>query len=217
MKNGMLVNRVTLTAAAVTILSMTAILPQTGTVHAQRAATGPADWPCVQRLVPELSWSAIWSGPSIEELKQNWWEDEEVGRTVRFAASRDTPSQEALKRVNAFLESRAEVDEERLSLLFAGLFDRISRERSRTIEAIRRYSRGQVDRLETIGRLVDELEEARSADTSDPQHIERLKNQIFWERKVFEDRQSSLRVLCEQPYLLEERLSRMVRSIQARL
>ena len=216
MKKGMLANRRTSMAAAA-ILATTAILFQSGVAHAQRAATGPADWPCVQRLVPELSWSAIWSGPSIEELERDWWEDEEVGRTVRFAASRDTRSQDALERVNAFLEDTAETDEERLSLLFAGLFDRISRERGRTIEAIRSYTHGQVDRLETIGALVDELEEARSAAESDPQRVERLENEIFWERRVFEDRQSSLRALCEQPYLLEERLSRMVRSIQAKL
>lgn len=203
--------------AAAGLLVSTVFLSQSGVAHAQRAATGPSDWPCVQRLVPELSWSAIWSGPSIEELERNWWEDEEVGRTVRFAASRDTPSQEALERVNTFLESNAAADEERLSLLFAGLFDRISRERSRTIEAIRSYTHGQVDRLETIGALVDELEEARSAAENDPQRVERLENEIFWERRVFEDRQSSLRALCEQPYLLEERLSRMVRAIQAKL
>lgn len=216
MKKAILVSRVASMAAAA-LLAMTAVLFQSGAAHAQRAATGPADWPCVQRLIPELSWGAIWSGPSIEELERDWWEDEEVGRTVRFAASRNTRSQDALERVDAFLEDTAEADEERLSLLFAGLFDRISRERSRTIEAIRRYARGQVDRLETIGALVDELEEARSAEESDTEGIERLEQEIFWERKVFEDRQASLRALCEQPYLLEERLSRMVRAIQAKM
>jgi len=216
MKKAILVSRLASMAAAA-LLAMTAVLFQSGAAHAQRAATGPADWPCVQRLIPELSWGAIWSGPSIEELERDWWEDEEVGRTVRFAASRNTRSQDALERVDAFLEDTAEADEERLSLLFAGLFDRISRERSRTIEAIRRYARGQVDRLETIGALVDELEEARSAEESDTEGIERLEQEIFWERKVFEDRQASLRALCEQPYLLEERLSRMVRAIQAKM
>lgn len=216
MKKAMRVNCLTSMAAAV-ILATTAVLSQSGVALAQRAATGPADWPCVQRLIPELSWSAIWSGPSIEELQGDWWEDEEVGRTVRFAASRNTRSQDALERVNAFLEGMAEADEERLSLLSVGLFERIGRERGRTIEAIRRYTHGQVARLEMIGSLVDELEQARSADESSPQRIERLENEIFWERKVFEDRQASLRALCVQPYLLEERLSRMLRSIEAKL
>lgn len=203
--------------AIASALAATAVLSQSETAAAQRAATGPADWPCVQRLIPELSWSAIWSGPSIEELERDWWDDDEVGRTVRFAASRDTRSQDALERVNAFLEGVAEADEERLSLLFSGLFERIGRERSRTIDAIRRYTRGQVVQLEKIGSLVDELEQARAGEDADRQRVQRLENEIFWERKVFEDRQASLRALCEQPYLLEERLSRMVRSIQAKL
>lgn len=203
--------------ALASVMAVTAVLSQSETANAQRAATGPADWPCVQRLIPELSWSAMWSGPSIEELERDWWDDDEVGRTVRFAASRDTRSQDALERVNAFLEGVAQADEERLSLLFSGLFERIGRERSRTIDAIRRYTRGQVVQLEKIGSLVDELEQVRGAGNADRQRVQRLENEIFWERKVFEDRQASLRALCEQPYLLEERLSRMVRSIQAKL
>lgn len=216
MKKAMLPKRLTSIAVA-SVLTVTAVLSHSGGANAQRAATGPADWPCVQRLIPELSWSAIWTGPSIEELERQWWEDDEVGRTVRFATSRDTRSQDALERVNAFLEGVAEADEERLSLLFAGLFERIGRERGRTIDAIRRYTRGQVIQLEKIGSLVDDLEQARSAADADPRRVERLQNEIFWERKVFEDRQASLRALCEQPYHLEERLSRMVRSIQAKL
>lgn len=183
-------------------------------VQAQRAATGPPDWPCVQRLIPELSWGMIWTGPSPEELEQDWWDDEEVARVVRFAASRRTSQDEAVGRVREFVESVESDREQRLTLLFAGLFREIDRERGRTIEAVRRYARGQVNRLEVIAGMVDELEELRERDGADRERVQHLEDELFWERRVFEMRQQSLQTVCDQPYLLEERLSRMVRVIQ---
>ena len=194
-----------------------ALIASAAPAQAQRAATGPPDWPCVQRLIPELQWSTIWSGPSIDELDGNWWDDGEVGRTVRFASQRETSLEAALDRVEELADATSENREERLTHLFAGLFERIGRERGRTIDAIRRYARGQVAQLEKIGQLVDRLEEARSRNGPGAETAQSLEQEIYWERRVFEDRQASLRALCEQPYLLEERLSRLVRAIQARL
>ncbi|MBA2780976.1 hypothetical protein [Billgrantia kenyensis] len=191
-------------------------------VEAQRAAAGPPDWPCVQRLIPELAWGTIWTGPSPEELEQAWWEDEEVGRVARFATSRSTPEDQAQARVREFVESmtdekdEAEV-EQRLTLLFAGLFELTNRERRRTIDGIRSASRAQLARLETISGMVDELEERRAEEAADPAEIEQLSEALFWEQRTFQQRQQALPAMCEQPYLLEEKLSRMVRTIMTRM
>lgn len=182
---------------------------------AQRAAVGPPDWPCVQRLIPNLAAGAIWSGPPIDQLEMSWWGDAEVAQVVRFASARATPVDDAVERVVDFTHAAEGDRESRFTLLFAGLFDLISRERTRTIEAIRSYSRGQVRRLERIGALVDDLEATRSGGQADEARAAELEQEIFWERRVFEDRQASMRLLCEQPYRLEERLSRLVRVIEA--
>lgn len=187
-----------------------------GPAQAQRAATGPPDWPCVQRLIPELSWGTIWAGPSPEELERDWWDDEEAARVVRYATARGTSEEEALERVRSFLDEVESGNEERLTLLFAGLFQEVDRERGRTIDAVRRYARGQVQRLDTISELVDRLEELRS-EGADPEDIQRVEDELFWERRLFQQRQDSLQALCDKPYLLEERLSRLVREIQTRL
>ncbi|MBW6393322.1 hypothetical protein [Billgrantia antri] len=187
-------------------------------VEAQRAAAGPPDWPCVQRLIPELAWGTIWTGPPLDELEQAWWEDEEVGRVVRFATSRTTPKEQALEWVRAFVESVDEEDaEQRLTLLFSGLFELTDRERKRTIERIRQASRAQLTRLETISAMVDELEERRADDEADEAEIERLSEALFWEQRTFQHRQQTLPAMCDQPYLLEEELARMVRVIMARM
>lgn len=189
--------------------------------RAQRAATGPPDWPCVQRLIPELAWGTIWAGPSPEALEPSWWEDEEIGRVVRFATARETPRDEALQRVRDFVAKVAnqpEADREaRLTLLFAGLFERVNRERSRVIERIRSASRGQVKRLDRLAELVDELEALRASSEASVEDIEQLRKELHWEQRTFQKRQQLLPVLCEKPSLLEEELSRMVRAIRAEL
>ncbi|SDM25784.1 hypothetical protein SAMN05192555_11110 [Franzmannia pantelleriensis] len=187
--------------------------------EAQRAATGPPDWPCVQRLVPELAWGTIWTGPSLDEVEEAWYDDEEVGRVVRYAMARETRSDDAMQRVSEFVDSLAADDpaerEARLTLLFSGLFELTQRERSRTIERIRGASRAQVARLEKVAEMVDELEALRGEDDMDLQQEEELSKALFWEQRTFQTRQQSLPALCEQPYLLEERLGQMVRIIDA--
>ncbi|QTP56521.1 hypothetical protein HNO51_18660 [Billgrantia sulfidoxydans] len=213
-------HRVSLLSLGVAVgLALAGVAP----VEAQRAAAGPPDWPCVQRLIPELAWGTLWTGPSPDELEQAWWEDEEVGRVARFATSRSTPVDQALARVREFVETldeEAANDEEverRLTLLFAGLFELTNRERRRTIEGIRRASRAQLARLEAISDMVDELEQRRAEERADAAEAERLSEALFWEQRTFQHRQQALPAMCDQPYLLEERLSRMVREIMAHM
>lgn len=199
-------------------IAMTLALVGTAQLEAQRAATGPPDWPCVQRLIPELAWGTLWTGPSPDALEQDWWEDEEVGRVVRFATSRSTSAEQALSRVGEFVDSVEEEEaEERLTLLFAGLFELTNRERRRTIEGIRQAARAQLARLDTISAMVDELEERRADDAADEAEIERLSEALFWEQRTFQHRQQALPAMCDQPYLLEERLARMIREIMAHM
>lgn len=202
-------------------LTMTILGLGVSDARAQRAATGPPDWPCVQRLIPELAWGTIWTGPSPEALERSWWEDEEVGRVVRFATARETLREDALKRVRDFVAqvaSQPEAErEERLTLLFAGLLERINRERSRVIERIRSASRGQVKRLDRLTELVDELEARRASSEDGDGDVEQLRQELHWEQRTFQKRQQLLPVLCEKPSLLEEELSRMVRVIRVEL
>ncbi|MGJ7458940.1 hypothetical protein [Halomonas sp. RA08-2] len=187
-------------------------------VEAQRAAAGPPDWPCVQRLIPELAWGTIWTGPSLDELEKRWWEDEEVGRVARFATARDTPNAQALERVRGFVASLDDDEaERRLTLLFAGLFELTDRQRGRAIDAVRQSARAQVARLDTISAMVDELEALRADEGADPEDIERLSEALFWEQRTFQMRQQTLPAMCEQPYLLEETLGLMVRVIMERM
>lgn len=199
----------------VIVLAGAIALGSVSPVHAQSAAKGPPDWPCVQRLVPELAWGTIWTGPSPDELQRDWWEDEELARVVRFATDRQTDEEAAMQRIREFVDSVADGDnrDERLTLLFAGLFERIDSERSRVIERIRAAARGQITRLETVSELVDRLEEARASST-DETNVQRLERELQLQQRIFQKRQQALPAMCEKPALLEEDLGQMVRVIR---
>jgi hypothetical protein len=199
-------------------LATSLLLSASPPVEAQRAAAGPPDWPCVQRLIPELAWGTIWTGPSLDDLEQHWWEDEEVGRVARYATARDSPEEQALARVRDFVASVDDDEAEaRLTLLFAGLFELTDRQRGRAIDATRQAARAQVARLDAISGMVDDLEARRADDAADPADLERLSDELFWEQRTFQMRQQALPAMCEQPYLLEEKLGRMVRVIMERM
>nr|WP_298378933.1 hypothetical protein [uncultured Halomonas sp.] len=192
--------------------------------NSQYPGAEPLDWPCEQRLIPALAWGSLWDGPSPEALKKQWWEDEEVGAVVRYAAARETPRDAAIARVRRFAESVASgqqsVDqnpEQRLTLLFAGLFERIDRERSRVIAIIRSAARAQVARLDRMSMMIDRLEALNASETASEDAIERLQEALYWERQTFRMRQQALPAFCEKPYLLEESLSRMVRDIRSQM
>tara|TARA_R110000824_G_scaffold313803_1_gene500603 strand:+ start:36746 stop:37378 length:633 start_codon:yes stop_codon:yes gene_type:complete len=207
-------NLVNLRPLSVTLGFTLLILLLPVNAQAQRAAAGPPDWPCVQRLIPELAWGTLWTGPSPDELEQEWWEDEQVGRTVRLATTMTISEEQALEHIQEFI-AVSNPDEQRLTLLFSGIFEQINNERSRTIEKIRSAARAQVARLEQVSELVDDLEAARDSTSVEQEEAARLEEELHWERRTFTMRQQALPALCEKPYLLEERLSRMVRVIDA--
>ncbi|MGC3873647.1 hypothetical protein ACPF7Z_10295 [Halomonas sp. GXIMD04776] len=204
--------------SALALITMLAMAPD---ANAQYPGAEPEDWPCEQRLIPELAWGTLWAGPSPEALDQAWWDDEKVGTLVRFATARETPRDAALERVSEFVERVASeqptIAEQRLTLLFAGLFERINSERSQIITLIRNVARAQVARLDELSVMVDRLEQLRASETASDEAIQRLQKELYWQRQTFQMRQQALPALCEKPYLLEELLSRMVRTISAEM
>src|SRR5690242_3168717 len=90
------------------------------------------DWPCVQLKVPELSVAAVWSGSSIDAIRGKWQEDPQIAELVARLAARRMPLDEAEKQIANFLENTAD-RETKGTLLFAGVFEVLSRERSEVL------------------------------------------------------------------------------------
>lgn len=175
------------------------------------------DWPCIQRKVPELSAAAVWAGPPIEQAAGRWRDDPQVVALVEKIAARRTPLEEAEAGIEAFAAGLPEAErEDRLTLVFAGLFQTFDRERSDVIAGIERYGRKQKAMADRIRAEQAELSELRraAAEAGDAARAEQLNNQVLWETRIFNERRNSLTFVCEVPTLIEQRLYLLARAIQ---
>ena len=127
------------------------------------AAGDPAnpDWPCVQRKVPSISASMIWSGPEIRNEDRRWEEQSDIADLVRRISSRRLPLEEAFAAIDSFAATLGIDRTERLTLLFTGLLQTVNAERSEIMQGIERYTRRQRELAARINAERAELDALR--------------------------------------------------------
>jgi hypothetical protein len=186
-------------------------------LSAPAAAAEPADadWPCIQRLVPQLAASQMWAGPPPEGGENPSSPDGEM--LAHRLASRSMPDDEAQAAIDAFAEGLAPGERNAgLAHLFHDVLQQINQERSQIIAGIKRYTRKQQHLAEKIAQDSRKLANLQPGTTPDAPTQELLEERQ-WDLRVFEDRQRILTHICEQPVLLEQRAFSLSRAMQARL
>lgn len=172
------------------------------------------DWPCVQAKVPEISVAAIWAGPPIDDAEKTWENDARVKELVLRLVPRRVPIEEAQRRIAEFIAGSAAVREEKGKLLFAGLLDRLNRERTEVMDGIERLGRRMKDAAENIRNDISEVHRLQNAANQDQSKLQDLLNRVEWNTRIFEDRRKTMRYVCEVPTLIEQRLFALSRAVQ---
>ena len=180
-----------------------------------QAQLQPSDWPCAQRLVPKLEAGQMWSGPPGEAPAQPSVEMQELARRL---IEPKIPIETLSPEVTAYRDRLPEAERApAMGQLFALSLDWLNDERSKMIAGIERYAQGQralADRIVAETREAESLEQAATADAA---RIDGLRSTAAWDSRVFTDRQHSLRLVCDQPVLLEQRAFALARIIQDNL
>jgi hypothetical protein len=172
-----------------------------------------SDWPCVQRLVPELAFSQMWAGPHPDAASANG----EIAELAPRLASRATPDDEAQAAIDRFAASLpAGQRDAQLGLLFDGVLRLINQERSEIIAGIRTYTRKQQHLAAKIAQDSRQLANLQPGTPPDAK-TQALLDERQWDLRVFEDRRRILTQICEQPVLLEQRAFSLARAMQAEL
>jgi hypothetical protein len=171
------------------------------------------DWPCAQAKVPEISLPAVWAGPPLDDVKDQWKDDPKVSALVTKLAARRTPLEKAEKDTTEFLGGASDKVTAG-KLLFAGLFDTLSAQRSSVMNGLERVMRKQRDAAEKIRTDTIALQALQSASALDQPKIDELSNQLHWETRIFEDRRRVVTYVCEVPTAIEQRLFALGRAIQ---
>ena len=195
---------------------LTAVVATWLTVGTPARAADPRypDWPCVQAKVPEISAAAVWAGPPLDDAAKSWENDPHLKDLVPQLAQRRVPIEDAQKAIAEFVVGNVTERERKGTLLFAGLFEQINRERAEVMTGIERLGRRQKDLAEKIRSDISELHKLQDSTTPNETRIQELGNQVQWSTRIFEDRQKSVRYVCEVPTLIEQRLFALGRAVQ---
>ena len=175
------------------------------------------DWPCPQIVVPKLSVAAFWTGPSIDDVGDNWMKDKTVHDLVLRFAGRRTSLAEAEKEAAEFIVGTQAERQQRAKLLFAGLFTTLGRERDDVMAGIERFSQRQQQLREKISAEMTDLRAQQDAAGQEPATTDKLSEQIAWETRIFDERRNTISYVCEVPSTIERRLFALARAIQQKL
>ena len=190
-----------------------AVLCGTG-ARALAAAGEDPDWPCIQRLVPEIAPAVIWAGPALDSVDGHE-ASPAIDQLAAELAARRVPLAEAQEHVDAFAKTLDDQQkDEQLTRLFARTLEIINRDRTSIIEGIKKYARGERALAESITEKNDRLSELPADRVLER---EALIAERDWDIRIYDDRRSSLTYLCEQPVLLEQRAFALARAIAGQL
>ena len=175
------------------------------------------DWPCPQIVVPKLSVAAFWTGPSIDDVGDNWMKDQTVHDLVLRFSGRRTSLTEAEKEAAEFIVGTQAERQQRAKLLFAGLFATLGRERDDVMAGIERFSQRQQQLREKISAEMTDLRAQQDAAGQESATADKLSEQIAWETRIFDERRNTISYVCEVPSTIERRLFALARAIQQKL
>ena len=198
-----------LSATAALVLGLTG-----ATAQPAGRARDQSDWPCRQVKVATIALASVWSGPAIDAA-QDWRSDAELSALVGRVSERRTPLEDAQSAISDYARRLGKDRNTKLTLLMAGVFDRLNRERADVIAGLERYGHRQKDMAERVRSEVEALNAAQSETSPDQQKIGDLSNRVQWDTRVFEDRRRALTYVCETPVLIEQRLGALARMIAA--
>lgn len=175
------------------------------------------DWPCVQKKIENLSVSAIWNGPPLDEFK-NWASDQKLSVLVTKLASRRVPITKALAAIDDYAKSFPESSRNNeMAKLFAAIFDTINTQRRSVINGIEKYQRSQKARAEELEKQGVDIAKLKGDIVVDDTAAEPLspeEDKLYWAGRIFQERQANIPIACELPAVIEERLYELTRHIQ---
>jgi hypothetical protein len=186
-------------------------------------AEGSPDWPCIQRKVSTITPLQIWDGPPIDGLT-GWENDEKIVDLTAFIESRRVPIEEAEKAIKEYAASLPEAErDQKLTLLFASLLDRINTDRRFVIGRVEEFQRRQKARAEELEREGQKLAELNQAIPPDEQlgtqatNLTPEQHEYNWNARIFAERQQNLTMACEIPVLIEQRAYEVAQIIRQQM
>ena len=190
-------------------------------VYANAPEKPPKKWPCDQVYNPKLNLTAIWQGPPIEQELKDWWKDDDVIEYVNKLADpvlEETVGVELIeefaKKYSYFGLIKKPEQKQKLTYLFAGLYQKAKDRRNRQYVGIIKFVERQESIRKAIGSSSKLIRKYRKAklDEKDPKFVE-ASAKLKWNTRVFDQRTRLTEYICEEPVFNTQRLGYQARKI----
>lgn len=197
-----------------TVARLIAALPLFAAAPAA-AQTMQGDWPCKQVRVPEIALGGVWTGPSLDKERQAWRDDPAVSELVARIAPRRTPQEEAERLVADFARAAGQNRKARLTLLFAGLYERMNDERREVVLGLDRFGRRLKEMAEKTRQETQAFYDLQNQKPPDPEAVKKAAETLQWRVRLFEEQRKMIGYVCESPALIEQRFGALARALLA--
>lgn len=191
-----------------TTMAFAAIEVQSNTSDAQ-------EWPCIQRLVPDVSAAVLWPIPITDNVSGRWRDDDELRKYAERWGDIDVVDDEVRENIKQFSENIGEAERtERLTVLADGIVATANDRRKLFIQGIKKYTRQQNAVAKQVEDLLNESERLKTLNDDDSKaRWAEVKETLHWHQRVFDQREKAIISLCEQPVDVEQNLGEVLREL----
>tara|TARA_Y100000287_G_scaffold181270_1_gene177170 strand:- start:655 stop:1299 length:645 start_codon:yes stop_codon:yes gene_type:complete len=185
----------------------------------------PKKWPCDQVYNPKLNLSSIWQGPSIDKAIKDWWKDDTVIEYVNQLADPVLEEEKGIELIEEFAKKHTYFGilkkgdrDEKMTFLFAGLYQKAKDRRSRQYVGIIKFVERQESLRKAIGSASKQIRKLRKekVNQEDKRYVD-ASSQLEWNTRVFDQRTKLTEYICEEPVFNTQRLGYQSRKIMSYL
>jgi len=171
------------------------------------------DWPCQQRLVPEVTAGTFWPDTLPEASAST---DPRVTKLVAETAPREVPLDEASAKLAAFLKALKPAERKTLpAAAFVAIVAATNDQRTQVIGGLKDINQRQHDIAALVSKVNGDLAAIPADATGDAaaSRLEMVQRKEFLARS-FEDLRKTIRYACEVPGQLDQRLGAFAKLLQ---
>jgi len=177
------------------------------------AADPEPDWPCIQAFVPVVELGVLWPQVVPESDLGQWKSDQRVEPLVQKLGNLAEYTDTERQLVEQFIEQTPEADKaSTLNRLAEGTLAMANKRRTLYIKGIKKYTRQQTAIAEQIEEGLNKLAQLEQDDVQSTERSE-LRETMDWHQRVFDQREHSMIALCDQPVLVEQITSDVLRDL----
>jgi hypothetical protein len=145
---------------------------------------------------------------------KHWRDDAAIADLVTRLAQRRTQMDEAERLIAQFAKSAGDARKERLTTLFAGVYERMNDERRDLVNGLDRFGRRLKAMAEMARQETQSLRDLQDQKPPNPEAIKKASEAVQWRLRLFEEQRRMVGYVCESPALIEQRFGTLARAIQ---